>query len=128
MLPTFKRERHCGNALVLRVKNFQVKRFYVRSMFILTRYQFASQTLRRKIMDNYRELPSQEARVQLRNKLIQFIITQTNPSVSTQLSLALADLCLQMPQEKESVSNKKSQIYGCELSRLFFSEFENLFS
>ena len=94
----------------------------------MTRYQFASQTLRRKIMENYRELPSQEARVQLRNKLIQFIITQTNPSVSTQLSLALADLCLQMPQEKESVSNKKSQIYGCELSRLFFSEFENLFS
>ena len=109
MLPTFKRERHCGNALVLRVKNFQVKHFYVRSIFffILTRYQFASQTLRRKIMDNYRELPSQEARFQLRNKLIQFIITQTNPSVSTQLSLALADLCLQMPQEKESVLSKK---------------------
>ena len=93
----------------------------------MTRYQFASQTLRRKIMDNYRELPSQEARVQLRNKLIQFIITQTNPSVSTQLSLALADLCLQMPQEKESVSNKNRRYMAVNFPDFFSQNLKTYF-
>ena len=70
---------------------------------IFTLSRFASQTLRRKILDDYRELPHQEARINLRNKLIEFILQQTNPAVTTQLSLALADLSLQMPQEKEAV-------------------------
>ncbi|KAL4710626.1 hypothetical protein ACJJTC_003262 [Scirpophaga incertulas] len=61
---------------------------------------FAAQTMRSKVQHNLSELPS-ESLISLRDSLINNLegtSPDTNAAILTQLSLALADLALQMPQ------------------------------
>ena len=62
---------------------------------------FAAQTMRFRVLEMFDELPSPEAAEELRTSLIQHINRQENLVTLTQLCLALADLCLQMPQNTE---------------------------
>ncbi|CAB3235324.1 unnamed protein product [Arctia plantaginis] len=68
---------------------------------------FAAQTMRSKVQHNLSELPA-EAHVSLRDTLVTHL-ERTSPensaSVLTQLSLALADLALQMPSWKNCISD-----------------------
>ena len=65
----------------------------------------AAQTMRTKIQNSFHEVPI-EAHVSLRDSLlehIQGVDEQTNAVIVTQLSLALADLVLQMPEWRNAV-------------------------
>ncbi|XP_045494746.1 transportin-3 [Colias croceus] len=68
---------------------------------------FAAQTMRSKVQHNLSELP-EDAIISLRDSLVSHLET-VSPDVSsailTQLSLALADLALQMPNWKNCVSD-----------------------
>ncbi|CAH0714719.1 unnamed protein product, partial [Brenthis ino] len=68
---------------------------------------FAAQTMRSKVQHNLSELP-EEAVISLRNSLIahlEGISTDTTPAILTQLSLALANLALQMTTWPNCVSD-----------------------
>ncbi|XP_045768939.1 transportin-3 [Maniola jurtina] len=68
---------------------------------------FAAQTMRSKVQHNLSELP-QEAIVSLRDSLVahlEGISPETSPPILTQLSLALADLALQMLSWQNCVSD-----------------------
>ncbi|XP_023942284.1 transportin-3 [Bicyclus anynana] len=68
---------------------------------------FAAQTMRSKVQHNLSELP-QEAVVSLRDSLVahlEGITPDTSPPILTQLSLALADLALQMLTWQNCVSD-----------------------
>lgn len=68
---------------------------------------FAAQTMRAKIQHNLSELPA-ESHVPLRDTLIAHLertTPDTTSSILTQLSLALADLALQMPSWQDCISD-----------------------
>ncbi len=64
---------------------------------------FAAQTMRTKIQSSFSELP-QEAHVSLRNSLLEHVAgidENTSSIIVTQISVALADLALQVGNEKK---------------------------
>ena len=67
----------------------------------------AAQTLRTKIQYSFNELPSEgDAVLQLKESLMQHVSNideSTNSIIVTQLSLALVDLLLQMPDWQNAV-------------------------
>ena len=65
---------------------------------------FASNTLKRKVLEDFNELPP-ESYEQLRDSLLQLACRQLNESVMKQLCIALVDLCLQMPQQENYIFN-----------------------
>ena len=67
----------------------------------------AAQTMRSKIQTRFHEVPP-AAHVSLRDSLLdhlQNVDEQTSPAILTQLSLALADLVLLMPEWKNAISD-----------------------
>ncbi|CAK1540804.1 unnamed protein product [Leptosia nina] len=68
---------------------------------------FAAQTMRSKVQHNLSELPD-DAVMSLRDSLIshlESVVPDVNTAILTQLSLALADLALQLPSWKNCVSD-----------------------
>lgn len=63
---------------------------------------FASNTLKRKVIEDFDELPP-ESYDQLRESLLQLAVRQVNESVMKQLCIALVDLSLQMQQKENYI-------------------------
>ena len=80
---------------------------------------FASNTLKRKVIEDFDELPP-ESYDQLRESLLQLAVRQVNESVMKQLCIALVDLSLQMQQ-------KENYIFTLIQGSLFLIQFLMLF-